>query len=70
LSESELLDLRVRNLKVRIDGTPLEERVDELYRELEAKGIRFRPHCWLSDEWFAPDGFPGLPSPSIWPIPG
>lgn len=63
LSESELLDLRVRNLGVRIDGTPLEERVDELYRELEAKGIRFRPHCWLSDEWFAPDGIPGIAIP-------
>ena len=32
-------------------------------RELEAKGLHFRPHFWLSDEWFSPDGVPGIAIP-------
>lgn len=28
-----------------------------------ARAIRFRPHFWLSDEWFSPDGVPGIAVP-------
>lgn len=55
--------MRVCDLKVRIEGTALEERVARLYDELDARDIRFRPHCWLSDEWFSPDGVPGIAIP-------
>ena len=27
------------------------------------RGIRFRPHCWLAQEWFSPDGIPGIAIP-------
>jgi hypothetical protein len=27
------------------------------------RGIRFRPHCWLAQEWFSPDGTPGIAIP-------
>jgi hypothetical protein len=37
--------------------------VNQLYAELEARGIRFRPHFWLSSEWFSPDGVPGVAIP-------
>ena len=30
---------------------------------MSARGIRFRPHVWLSDEWFTPDGVPGIAVP-------
>ncbi len=63
LSESELLDLRFCDLHVQIERTPLEERIAELHLELKARGIAFRPHCWLSDEWFAADGVPGIAIP-------
>ncbi|MGH8301891.1 MAG: putative zinc-binding metallopeptidase, partial [Steroidobacteraceae bacterium] len=33
------------------------------YSELECKGIRFHPHVWLSEEWFSPDGIPGIAIP-------
>ena len=55
--------MRLCNLGVRIEGTPLEERIGRLYEELEARGITFRPHFWLSDEWFSPDGVPGIAIP-------
>jgi hypothetical protein len=50
-------------LGLSIEGTWLEDCVQRLYDELEAKGIRIRPHVWLSDEWFAPDTAPGFAIP-------
>ena len=62
-SDERLLDLRFCDLKLSIAGTPLEARVGKLYRELSARRIRFRPHCWLAEEWFSPDGIPGIGIP-------
>lgn len=63
LSDAELLDVRLRDLGVRIEGTWLEECVEELYEELARRGIRFRPHAWLSSDWFVPDPIPGIALP-------
>ncbi|MCK7497713.1 MAG: hypothetical protein MZW92_48280 [Comamonadaceae bacterium] len=35
----------------------------ELEHDLDTRGIRFRPHWWLSDCWFSPDGVPGFAIP-------
>ena len=61
--DDKLLDVRVCDLGVTIDETPLERRIAELNQELEARGIRFRAHFWLSDDWFTPDGVPGVAIP-------
>jgi hypothetical protein len=63
LSDDQLLSLRFCDLHLRIAGTDLEDAIDRLYRELEVRGIHFRPHCWLSQEWFSPDGIPGIAIP-------
>ena len=63
LSDEALLQVRLRDLNLRIAGTPLARCVRRLYAELEAAGLRFRPHCWLADEWFSPDGIPGIAIP-------
>ncbi|MFO0897964.1 MAG: putative zinc-binding metallopeptidase [Pirellulales bacterium] len=63
LTDDALLRLRMCDLGLQVEGTVLEERVDRLYEELEYRGLRFRPHCWLSDEWFSPDGVPGVAMP-------
>lgn len=63
LRDDELLDLRMCDLDLKIEGTPLEARIQQLYSELERRKIRLRPHCWLSDEWFSPDGVPGIAIP-------
>ena len=34
-----------------------------LLAELARRGIEFRPHMWLSTEWFSPDGVPGFAIP-------
>lgn len=63
LPDEELLEWRMSDLGLKIEGTVLEERIERLYEELDARGIRFRPHFWLSDEWFSPDGVPGIAIP-------
>lgn len=61
--DEDLLDLRLCDLGVRLDATPLRERVTRLHWELEDHGIALRPHAWLSSEWFSPDGVPGIAIP-------
>jgi hypothetical protein len=63
LPDDQLLDWRICDLKVQIAGSQLEQRIEKLYRELEARQIYFRPHCWLSDDWFSPEGVPGIAIP-------
>ncbi len=63
LSDEQLLSLRFCDLRLTIEGTELERSIDRLYGELDARGIRFRPHCWLAQEWFSPDGVPGIAIP-------
>ncbi len=55
--------MRIRDLPIQISGSPLEGPIDQLYRELEDKGIRYRPPCYLADEWLCPDKIPiiGIP---------
>ncbi|MHC4548494.1 MAG: putative zinc-binding metallopeptidase [Planctomycetota bacterium] len=57
------MKVRLCDLGLRIEGTWLEEMIAKLYDELERCGFRFRPHCWLSSEWFSPDGVPGIALP-------
>jgi hypothetical protein len=60
----ELLGKRISQLGLRLEGSPVERFVHQLYRELERKGLRrFRPVCYLTDEWGCPDGQPviGIP---------
>src|SRR3989441_3620525 len=62
-TDDELLELRVSQLGVTIEGSSLEPRIEELNRNLELRGLSFRPHVWLSNEWFTPDGVPGIAVP-------
>ncbi|MFQ5789873.1 MAG: putative zinc-binding metallopeptidase, partial [Acidobacteriota bacterium] len=63
LPDDELLDWRLCDLDLRLEGSLLEARIGQVYRELEKRSIRFRPHFWLGDDWFTPDGVPGVAIP-------
>ncbi len=63
LKDEQLLSLRFCDLNLKIQGTELEEAIQRLYGELVIRGIKFRPHCWLAQEWFSPDGIPGIAIP-------
>ncbi len=60
----DLLGRPIRDLGLRLAGSPVERFVEQLYRELEAKGLtKFRPEVYLTDEWGCPSGEPiiGIP---------
>jgi hypothetical protein len=61
--DEALLCLRFKSLGLTLRYSPLWLDVERLYAELERRGLRFRPHVWLSTEWFSPDGIPGFAIP-------
>ena len=63
LPDEVLLNLRLCDLPLTIEGSGLEPRIAQLYEELTARGLTFRPHFWISSEWFSPDGVPGVAIP-------
>src|SRR5580692_10733282 len=63
LPDEQLLAMRFCDLKLSIERSPLARHVRRLYAELARRGISVRPHVWLSDEWFSPDGVPGIAVP-------
>jgi hypothetical protein len=63
LPDEQLLDVRMADLGVTIEASALAQRIADLHTELEARQIVFRPHYWLSDEWFTPDGVGGIAIP-------
>ena len=62
-SDERLLRIRLKDLGLTIKGTYLETCVDKLYEELDHRGIRLKPHTWLSDDWFSPENVPGFAIP-------
>ena len=63
-ADPELLQKPIRDLGLRLEGSPLETYVVQLQAELERKGLKhFRPRCYLTDEWGCPDQEPviGIP---------
>jgi hypothetical protein len=51
------------DLGLKIEGTWLETRIEQVYGELQKRNLSFRPHFWLSAEWFVPDGVGGAAMP-------
>jgi len=63
-SDAGMLRLRFRDLRLgRPQRAALRRAIRQLHRELQARGIPFRPHVWFSEEWFSPDGIPGIAIP-------
>jgi hypothetical protein len=58
-----LMARKISDFGLAITGSRVEKMVDQLYAELGAKGLAFRPPVYLSDQWGCPDGTPliGVP---------
>ena len=58
-----LLARRISDMGLTIRGSLVERMVEQLYDELAARGLSFRPPVYLSDQWGCPDGTPliGVP---------
>ncbi len=61
--DDKLLDLPMCRLGVTLESGFLSRQIEQLYIELDAQQLRFRPHFWISNEWFTPDGIPGIAVP-------
>ena len=62
-SDERLLELRLCDLGLRLENSPIAARIRQLYRELDARNLALKPHVWFSDDWFSPDGVPGIAIP-------
>jgi hypothetical protein len=62
LDDEHLLDVRMADLPLAIEGT-LADRIAQIRDELEARGLGFPLHFYLSDEWFTPDGATAIAVP-------
>jgi hypothetical protein len=59
-----ILATPIDKLGLKLAGSPVEPFVEQMYRELQEKGLaKFRPGVYLSDEWGCPSGEPviGIP---------
>src|SRR5437867_11069171 len=56
LSDDELLEKKIRQLGLKLEGTEWEPLVKQLYDELSVEGLSFQPQCFVGDEWFCPVG--------------
>lgn len=63
LGDEDLLNHRICDLGVRIEGSELEPRIQLLYGELVARQLALRPICYLGDEWLSPTGVPAIAIP-------
>jgi hypothetical protein len=63
LSDDALLKVRLCDLPLRLEDSWVAGLIEQVKRELLAKGLRVNPHFWLSEEWFSPQGVPGVAVP-------
>ena len=61
-TDEQLLTMRLCDLDLSIVGAEIEQRINQVSAELESRDLAI-PHYWLSDEWFTPDGIPGVAIP-------
>lgn len=63
LPDAEILKLRFKNIRLPLKDSEVEKYVQQLYAELEAKGLSFRPQIFFGDEWFSPEGMNAISVP-------
>jgi hypothetical protein len=51
------------DLDVDLETPFLKECISQVLEDLERQGIAFKPHFWMSAEWFTPTGIPGCAVP-------
>lgn len=63
LPDEQLLDLRLADLPLTIEGTVMEGRIAQLRAELERRELHLPIRFYISDEWFTPDGTASMAIP-------
>ena len=63
LNDADILKLRFKNLGLSISESEVQDYVNQLYSELERKGLKFKPQIFFGDEWFSPEGMNAIAVP-------
>jgi len=63
LKENELLERRISEFDLQIQGSGIQTLIERLYAELDQRGLTFHPACFPADEWFCPVGIPAIGIP-------
>src|SRR5690554_4841952 len=58
LDDAQLLEWKIRALRLDLERSVVEPFVHQLHAELAARGLNFAPACHIGDEWFVPQGVP------------
>jgi len=61
--DERLLAMPMRDLKLSLRGSWLNECLRELHAEMKERGLAVKPHAWISSEWFSPSNTPGIAFP-------
>lgn len=61
--DSQILKQPICNFGLRVEDTSLKENCDLLYKELEARGLAYKPEIYFGDEWFSPEGMNAIAVP-------
>jgi len=56
LPDDALLEKRICDLDLSLKSSDVEATIQELYANLQARGLKFFPSCYLADEWFVLEG--------------
>jgi hypothetical protein len=56
LSDEQLLKLRFKDLRLRLDDPQIQVWLQQVAEELGQNGLALSPRFYLGDEWFSPDG--------------
>src|SRR5579859_3479191 len=60
----DLLPIPIKDLGLKLEGSPIEHFVEQLFKELDAKGLKhFRPAFYLTNEWGCPSEEPVIGVP-------
>lgn len=62
-TDEQLLQLRLCDLGLSLEGSFVENCLFQLEAELLEKNLWFRPHVWISKDWFSPYGVSGFAVP-------
>ncbi len=63
LTDSEILKFRFKDISFSIANSEVENYINQLYSELETRGLAFRPQIFFGDEWFSPEGMNAISVP-------
>jgi hypothetical protein len=64
LTLEEILELRIKDLKLEFTSEQ-KKTFQDLFLLLRQNNIDWKPHIWMSDEWFSPDGVSGFAVPFV-----